>query len=57
LIGRENPDYEVLFLRPAAEKFYEEALAGRLSDTDVAQLRGVATELLAKIQLAGGTLA
>src|SRR5579864_4875497 len=27
LIGRENPDYEVLFLRPAAEKFYDEILA------------------------------
>src|SRR5208282_2972899 len=26
LIGRENPDYEVVFLRPAADRFFDEVL-------------------------------
>jgi hypothetical protein len=53
LIGRENPDYEVLFLRPAAEKFYDETLAGRFSAPEIAQLRQVAGEFLGKIGLTG----
>ena len=51
LIGRENPDYEVLFLRPAAEKFYDETLAGRLSAPEIAQLQEVAEEFLGKVSL------
>jgi hypothetical protein len=51
LIGRENPDYEVLFLRPAAEKFYDEILAQGLSSDDQAQLREIAAEFLNRVQV------
>jgi hypothetical protein len=46
LIGRENPDYEVLFLRPAAEKFFDEVLTPRLSTEYRAQLEEVASRFL-----------
>jgi len=35
LIGRENPDYAVLFLRPSSEKFFDEDLAQQLSPDDM----------------------
>src|SRR5947208_11119595 len=51
LIGRENPDYAVVFLRPAAEKFYDEILAQRLSPEDLTQLREIAAEFLGRVKV------
>jgi hypothetical protein len=42
LVGRENPDYEVLFLRPAAEKYFEEELKPRFSVNEIKDLRAMA---------------
>jgi len=46
LVGRENPDYEVLFLRPSAEKYFQDELRARLSGQEIAELRGVARRFL-----------
>ena len=51
LIGRENPDYEVLFLRPAAEKFFDEVLIQQLPPEEMAQLDHVATEFLKRVEV------
>ncbi len=51
LIGRENPDYEVLFLRPAAEDFYDHSLSLQLSREQVKELREIADAFLAKVSL------
>jgi hypothetical protein len=50
LIGRENPDYEIILLRPVAEKFYNE-LEQRLSPEDLRQLKDVAHEFLSSIEV------
>jgi hypothetical protein len=55
LIGRENPDYAVLFLRPSSEKFFDEDLAQQLSPDDMRQLREVATEFLNRVEVVGST--
>ena len=51
LIGRENPDYKVLFLRPAAERYYDEVLAGRFAEEDQRQLAEVAREFLGRVDV------
>jgi len=51
LIGRENPDYEVVFLRPAADKFFNEDLKKRLGPNDVAELAKVAADFLNRVQV------
>jgi len=51
LIGRENPDYEVVFLTPAAEKFYDRILKPRLSATEVAQLEEIAGKFLERVKV------
>jgi len=51
LVGRENPDYEVVFLRPSAESYFDEVLKKRFSREDLAQLEQIATEFLRSIQL------
>jgi len=50
LLGRENPDYEVLFLMPAAEKFYDEVLQARFSEEEKRQLDQIADAFLKRIQ-------
>src|SRR5260370_25517798 len=51
LIGRENPDYEVLFLRPAAEDFYDKFLSQQLSPGHMTELVQITHPFLAKISL------
>src|SRR5260370_10021647 len=51
LIGRENPDYEVLFLRPAAEDFYDKFLSQQLSPGQMTELVQIADAFLAKVSL------
>jgi hypothetical protein len=46
LIGRENPDYAVMFLRPAAEWFFDEVLQSHLSKDELLQLSEIAQGFL-----------
>ncbi|MEX2301551.1 MAG: hypothetical protein WD733_11475 [Bryobacterales bacterium] len=50
LIGRENPDYEVVFLRPAADRFFDEVLSSRFSN-DLDQLGQIANEFLQRVEI------
>ena len=49
LIGRENPDYEVVFLRGAADKFFDHVLKKEFDKDQLKQLSGVASEFLKKL--------
>jgi len=49
LIGRENPDYEVVFLRPAADQFYEKVLSSEFGADEIQQLTEVASQFLHRI--------
>ena len=49
LIGRENPDYEVVFLRPAAETFFDKILRPKLSQQDEVQLGEIAQAFLERV--------
>jgi hypothetical protein len=49
LIGRENPDYEVVFVRPAAERFFNEVLSRELAPPDIDQLSEVASIFLGRV--------
>ena len=49
LIGRENPDYEVVFVQPAADRFFDEVLAKELEPSDIAELKEVASKFLESV--------
>jgi hypothetical protein len=49
LIGRENPDYEVVFIRPAAERFFDEVLKREFDAADLHQLSEVASKFLERV--------
>jgi hypothetical protein len=49
LIGRENPDYEIVFVQPAAERFFDEVLSSELPASDLQQLGEVATQFLDRV--------
>ncbi len=51
LIGRENPDYEVVFLSSAAEEFYEKVLRGQLSPEEIEQLDEIAGQFLERVKV------
>ena len=44
LLGRQNPDYEVLFTTPSASRFYEEVLTTKFSKEQIDQLNNIAKE-------------
>jgi len=46
LIGRENPNYEVVFLQGAADKFYDEVLAKEFSGPQLNELGQIASEFV-----------
>lgn len=46
LIGRGNPDYEVVFLNQSAEKYYDEVLKDLLEESQIAQLEKIADAFL-----------
>ena len=50
LLGRENPDYQVIFLRPAAEGYFEKVLAPKLGKDLVENLDQVAASFVTKLQ-------
>jgi hypothetical protein len=49
LIGRENPNYEVVFLRDAADKFYAEVLSSEFDEHQRPQLSEIAAEFLKRV--------
>jgi hypothetical protein len=51
LIGRENPDYEVVFLRDAADRFFDHVLKSEFDNDQLQQLGAIASELLRKLEL------
>jgi len=51
LLGRENPDYQIIFLRPAAQGYFDKVLAPRLDKESVEQLERVASAFIAKVRL------
>jgi hypothetical protein len=50
LIGRENPDYEVIFVRSAANRFFDDVLKKNLDPTEINQLEKVASEFLTRVK-------
>jgi hypothetical protein len=50
LLGRENPDYQVIFLRPAADSYFEKVLAPKLGQELIKNLDQVASTFVTKIQ-------
>jgi len=51
LIGRENPDYEVVFLRPAAERFFNEVLASEFDESQRKELTEIASQFLEQAKI------
>lgn len=51
LLGRENPDYQVIFLRPAAEGYFQKVLAPRLGPDLMKGFEQVASTLVQKLDL------
>lgn len=52
LVGRENPDYEVVFLRPSAETYFTEYLSHRFSKDEMEMLGQTADCFLKLVHLA-----
>ncbi|HLM80241.1 MAG TPA: hypothetical protein VK302_06370 [Terriglobales bacterium] len=51
LIGRENPDYEVVFLRPAADRFFDDVLRSEFDPSQLQQLTEVASQFLKRVKV------
>ena len=51
LIGRENPDYEVVFLQPAAEEFFNEVLQREFTPEQIDQLQRVASVFIERVKV------
>lgn len=51
LIGRENPDYEVVFLEPAADRFFDDVLKSEFDGDQLKALAEVAGEFLHRVQV------
>ena len=52
LVGRENPDYEVVFLRPSAEAYFAEHLSRQFSQDEIEILGRTADCFLKLVDLA-----
>ena len=52
LLGRQNPDYEILFTTPSATRFFNEVLSRRFSSDDIDQLREIAREFVSMVEMA-----
>jgi hypothetical protein len=50
LLGRQNPDYEIVFTRPSAHGYYEAVLSKRFSDDEKNQLKDIAEAFLLRIR-------
>jgi hypothetical protein len=51
LIGRENPNYEVVFVLDSAEKFYEGVLGSEFAHSERIELEAVASEFLKEVDI------
>jgi hypothetical protein len=51
LIGRENPDYEVVFLHSAADEFFDSVLSKRFSGDELKQLQEIAGEFASRVNV------
>ena len=49
LLGRENPDYQIIFLRPSAASYFDKVLAPKLTDQMMKDLDAVAEAFVRKI--------
>lgn len=49
LVGRQNPDYEIVFTTAAATGYYESVLVKKFSAEDRAQLGAIAKEFLSRV--------
>jgi len=49
LIGRENPDYEVVFLQDAADRFYDEVLSFEFGAPEIQQLTEIASQFFDRV--------
>lgn len=49
LLGRQNPDYEILFTTPSASRFYDEVLSRKFSAEQISQLREIAKKFLSQV--------
>jgi hypothetical protein len=52
LIGRENPDYEVVFLQPSADGFCDDVLTTEFDEPQREQLAKIASAFLKRVTLA-----
>jgi hypothetical protein len=52
LIGRENPDYEVVFLQPSADGFFDDVLAAEFDGHQLDQLAKIASAFLKRVTVA-----
>lgn len=50
LIGRQNPDYEIVFTRPSSRSYYEAVLSKKFSDDEKEQLQAIAKAFLSSIR-------
>ena len=50
LLGRQNPDYEVVFTMPSAHGYYEAVLSKKFSDDEKNQLKEIAKAFLLRIR-------
>ncbi len=50
LLGRQNPDYEIVFTTPAARGYYEAVLSKRFSEEEKNQLKEIAKAFLSRIR-------
>jgi hypothetical protein len=50
LIGRENPDYDVVFLQPSADGFFSDVLATEFDQDQLRQLNAIASEFLKRVK-------
>lgn len=48
LLGRQNPDYEILFTTPSTTAYYDEILSKKFSADEIRQLHEIAKEFVSK---------
>jgi hypothetical protein len=51
LIGRENPDYEVVFLQPSADGFFDDVLTTEFDKLQLQQLAEIASAFLKRVKV------
>jgi hypothetical protein len=50
LIGRENPDYEIVFLQDSADRFFNDVLSGEFSGDQLEQISNIASQFLERVK-------